>query len=75
MGAAAVEAHGDKQRMIKPKAIPGLPSNRKPSVVLDGPKPAPRRRRQRAKQLRREAKDLGLSVEELKEQQVRGGVD
>lgn len=73
---------GAKPRMIKPKAIPGLPSNRKPSITHtslpgDGdassnlPPAAPRRRRQNAKRLKREAKELGITPEELKAREVR----
>ena len=68
-----------KPRMIKPKAIPGLPSNRKPSVSAlqkagdtdDVSVAAPRRRRQNAKRLKREAKERGITVEQLKEEEVR----
>ena len=70
-----------KPRMIKPKAIPGLPSNRKPSIThtslpeegdasIGMTVSAPRRRRQNAKRLKREAKELGITTEELKAQKV-----
>ena len=70
-----------KPRMIKPKAIPGLPSNRKPSITHTSPPEegdasigmtvsAPRRRRQNAKRLKREAKERGITTEELKAQKV-----